>query len=237
MVSKPHCLILMIASQLVVNGCSRADVAGILGHNVILQFRFNTSVTDRSHFAVYFLDNKKAEHCPWEGCSRERGFEVYAKNSSIFCHITNLTQGHSGTYRGTLFHKNGPVEESNTVHLIIQEEKINNTVSHAQENRKTTKYPPKYFSSAIIAVLVVLPVVLLATSLSWFFWCRVRVRGNKAQQNSPAATQVDSVASNNMQEGAFAYSVLDFPKREVTLLDSKPNDTEYVRVHHHPHQK
>ncbi|XP_077440516.1 uncharacterized protein LOC144062727 [Vanacampus margaritifer] len=226
--------VLMIATHLIINGHSRqTQIAGTLGHNVTLQFTLNTSITNSSHFAVYFGSTKKvAEYCPWEsGCLNDRGFDVYAENYSVFCQITNLTRGHSGTYRASLFPKSRPPEESNEVHLIVQE-KSNNTISDQQEYRKTSKSPPSIFSSVTLTVLVVLPFVLLVATLPWFFWCCARARAKRAQQNSSPSIQVASVASNNMPEDDFTYSVLDFPKRDTTRLDSKTNDTEYVRVQH-----
>ncbi|XP_061682011.1 uncharacterized protein LOC133503973 [Syngnathoides biaculeatus] len=237
MMHKLPCLLSMIAPYLFINGCSREDVVGILGRNITLRFTFNTSITNSSHFVVYLMGNKTAEYCPRGDCPGKSSFEVYSKDSFVFCHITNLTQSHGGPYTAALLHKTRPAEKSSTVHLVVQEAKSTNNVSRAQENDKTTEYAEDNFSSAIIAVFVIIPVVLLVISLPLLFWCRKRVRGRTTQQNSPPTKQADSVASSSMHEGAFAYSVLNFPKREVTPLDCRANNTEYVRVHHHPHQK
>lgn len=117
-------------------GRSRAQVTVIRGHDVTLQFTFNITITNSSHFAVYVEGNiKKAEHCPWKGCSRESGFDIYSANSSVFYQITNLTQGHSGTYNAILFPQSEPPKKSNKVHLIVQEEKSNNTGKHDMFNK------------------------------------------------------------------------------------------------------
>ncbi|XP_077391373.1 uncharacterized protein LOC144027587 [Festucalex cinctus] len=233
--------VLTIATHLIINSHSRrTQITGILGNDVALQFTLNTSITNSSHFAVYLVQgtNKKmAEYCPWSGCSSQRGFHIYAENSSAFCQITNPTQAHSGTYKASLFSKSKPPEESNEVHLIIREETSNSNNSREHEYRKTTNYPPSIFSSVTLTVLVVLPAVLLAAILPGFFWCCVQARAKKAQQNSSPSTQVVSVVSNNMPEADFTYSVLDFPKKDTTLLVNKTNDIEYVRVHHPPHQR
>ncbi|XP_019730701.1 uncharacterized protein LOC109518949 [Hippocampus comes] len=232
MVPKPLWLVFMTTMQLIINGRSRAQVTVIQGHDVTLQFTFNINITNNNHFAVYVEGGKKkAEHCPWKGCSRERGFDIYSEKSSVFCQITNLTQGHSGTYSARLFSKSEPTKESNKVHLIVQEEKSNNSVLRAQENRNTTKYPPSFFSSVTNTSLVVLPVISFAATLPWFFCCCVRARANKARKKPSPSTQVACVATNIMPEADLAYSVLDFPKREATLPDSKPNDSEYVHSH------
>ncbi|XP_057697820.1 uncharacterized protein LOC130919270 isoform X2 [Corythoichthys intestinalis] len=120
-------IVLMISTHSVITGQSRAKITGILGDDITLQFTFNTSVSNSSHFAIYLEGNKKAEYCPSKGCSREHGFHIYSENSHVFCLITNLTQGHSGTYWATLFPEGTPTQRSSRVHLIIQE-KSNNTV-------------------------------------------------------------------------------------------------------------
>ncbi|XP_057697818.1 uncharacterized protein LOC130919270 isoform X1 [Corythoichthys intestinalis] len=222
-------IVLMISTHSVITGQSRAKITGILGDDITLQFTFNTSVSNSSHFAIYLEGNKKAEYCPSKGCSREHGFHIYSENSHVFCLITNLTQGHSGTYWATLFPEGTPTQRSSRVHLIIQE-KSNNTVSGAQENKNTTKNQSSIFTTVIIAVIVVLLVVLLAGTLTWFFRCCVRAGGSKTQHNSPPVRQVASLESHDTSEGALAYSVVNISKiRTDTQVESRPDETQYAR--------
>ncbi|XP_061154064.1 uncharacterized protein LOC133167337 [Syngnathus typhle] len=236
MVPKSLWFVLTIATHLIINGCSRAQVTGLLGHDVTLRFTFNTNITNSSHFAVYLVGQKKAEYCPWKGCAKKHGFDIYSENSFVFFQIINLTEEHNGTYSATLFPQSGPPEESNKVHLIVQE-KSNKTVPHEQEHRKPTEYQPSIFSTTTITVLVVLPVISLAATLAWFFRCYVRARVNKADENSSPSTQVATVSTNNMLQAEFAYSVLDFPKKEFTVLTDEPNNTDYVKVYLPPYTK
>ncbi|XP_061739370.1 uncharacterized protein LOC133540619 isoform X3 [Nerophis ophidion] len=122
-VTKPLEFVLMITMHMAVTGqADQAEVTGILGQNVTLQFRFNqTIITKTSHFAVYKTGPKKmAEWFPQKGCST--GFSIYLDNSSALYQITNLTHGHTGTYWATLFTKSGPARRSSSVRLLVLEE-------------------------------------------------------------------------------------------------------------------
>nr|XP_061831966.1 uncharacterized protein LOC133616563 [Nerophis lumbriciformis] len=237
-VTKPLEFVLMITMHMVVTGPGQAEVTGILGQNVTLQFRFNqTIITKRSHFAVYTTGPKKmAEWFPQKGCST--CFGLYLDNSSARYQITNLTHGHTGTYWATLFTKSGLARPSSSVHLLVLEEDSHDTISHVEENRGTTKHTPRTshlpFSDPVIAIPVVSLVVLLAAVLPCLFWCCVRTRGTKvgaffrADVNADGNSQPSTQAPPAAPEPTFVYSVLDFPKRLPTPLKDKP--TEYCRV-------
>ncbi|XP_061883505.1 uncharacterized protein LOC133634871 [Entelurus aequoreus] len=233
-------------------GPGQAEVTGILGQNVTLQFRFNqTIISKRSHFAVYTTGPKKmAEWLPQKGCSTCLG--LYLDNSSAHYQITNLTHGHSGTYWATLFTKSGPARQSSSVHLLVLEENSHDTtcivfssvtcsfmaVSRVEGNRRITKHTPGTshlpFSGPVIAILVVSLVVLLAAVLPFLFWCCVRTRGTKVgaffrtDVNADGNSQPSTQAPPTAPEPTFVYSVLDFPKRLPTPLKDKP--TEYCSV-------
>ncbi|XP_054646913.1 uncharacterized protein LOC129189333 isoform X1 [Dunckerocampus dactyliophorus] len=238
-VTKRLGLVLMITTHMVISGPGQAEVTGIVSHNVTLQFTFNDAITAKSHFAVYTTGPQKMAECsPRKGCSTgKRGFDLYFDNSSVLCQITNLTQGHTGTYWATLFTEGGQTRPSPSVHLIVQEENSHDTNSHEQENSTTTKYQPResspLFFGPIFAVLVVSLVVLLAATLPCFFWRCVRARDCSAEENSQPATQVPPA----VPEPTFVYSVMDFPMRQATHLKEKPIGTYYCSIRYHPNQK
>ncbi|XP_077464300.1 uncharacterized protein LOC144079419 [Stigmatopora argus] len=224
------CFVLIVATHRVITGQSRARVTGTLGKKVTLQFTFNTSVSNDSHFAMYQNYNKKAEYCPLRGCSNELGFDIYSENAFVFGQITNLTQGHSGIYSATLFLEDGRTQTSGTVDLILREEKSNDTVSSAPKNGNTTQNQPSILTSVIFAVIGVLLVVLLAGTLTRFL-CYDWARGTKTQPDSPPIPEVASFESHDIAEGALAYSVVYISKSRhaVTQLDRTP-EVQYAEI-------
>ncbi|XP_061739369.1 uncharacterized protein LOC133540619 isoform X2 [Nerophis ophidion] len=232
-VTKPLEFVLMITMHMAVTGqADQAEVTGILGQNVTLQFRFNqTIITKTSHFAVYKTGPKKmAEWFPQKGCST--GFSIYLDNSSALYQITNLTHGHTGTYWATLFTKSGPARRSSSVRLLVLEENRPDTISHVEENRQTTKHTPRTshlpFSGPVIAIFVVSLVVVFAAVFPCLFWCCVRTRGTKDGAIFRADVNADGNSQPSTQappEPTFVYSLLDFPKRLPTPLKDKPTLT------------
>ncbi|KAI3368217.1 hypothetical protein L3Q82_007943 [Scortum barcoo] len=106
-------------------------------------------------------------------------FYVYPKTNSVFYHITNLTLNHSGSYWATVFMASGLAKESNKVELIVQEKNTSTTVPPTTNDITINKGSgsPRVFSSYIVTVLAVSPVVLLVALLPWFIWCLVRTKG------------------------------------------------------------
>lgn len=104
-------------------GPSRAEVTGLLSNNITLQFPFNVSISNNSHFAVYIDSKKIAEYRQGD---RTGVFDVYSKNTTVFYHITNLNLNDSGYYWASLF-KEGYAEESDKVQLIVREENRSST--------------------------------------------------------------------------------------------------------------
>ncbi|KAL3977522.1 interferon regulatory factor 2-binding protein [Sarotherodon galilaeus] len=120
---------------------SHAQVIGILGSNITLQFTFNVSITENSQIGIYTTGFKKIDDLK----SRKSFFDIYPRNNSVFYHITNLTLSHSNTYCAILF---GAIPiKSNEVQLFIEEK---NTHSTATE---TPAEPPQYNSNAVITVI------------------------------------------------------------------------------------
>ncbi|XP_044056518.1 uncharacterized protein LOC122878163 isoform X2 [Siniperca chuatsi] len=214
---------------------SRAEVTGILSSNITLQFTFNVSITKNSHFAVYTTGQRKiAEYPQGKGGGV---FNFHPKNTTVFYHITNLKLNDSGRYWASVFMDSGFLEESNKVELIVREENRSSTVP-PMLNITTT--PKTTSSSHVITVLVVSPVVLLAAIVPWLIWCLVRTKDKQQQppqQTSNHTVQATVEAFNNVPAPSLVYSVLDFPKRPLSVLEMNPNDTEYAAVSYLPEKR
>ncbi|XP_039457472.1 uncharacterized protein LOC116320210 isoform X2 [Oreochromis aureus] len=125
----------------IISDPSHAQVIGILGSNITLQFTFNVSITENSQIGIYTTDEKKIDDFK----SGKSSFDIYPQKNSVFYHITNLTLSHSNTYWASLL---GVIPiKSNEVQLFIEEK---NTHSTATE---TPAEPPQYNSNAIITVI------------------------------------------------------------------------------------
>ncbi|XP_034387031.1 uncharacterized protein LOC117729780 isoform X1 [Cyclopterus lumpus] len=233
-VSKPLGLVLIVTVHMVFNGPIPAEVTGSLGTNITFQFTFNTSVT--KHFAVYTTNHTKiAEYSQGNRRKREGDFDVHPENNYVLCHITNLKLHHSGIYWATLFMDLGlPIESNNKVQLIVREEnRINTVPPMANDITIIDSGSPSFFSTHIVTVLVVPPVVLLAAVLPLLIWCLMRTKDKQPphEQHSSNPTVQETVeASNNVPTPPLVYSVLDFPKRSAAVLEINPSGTEYSAV-------
>ncbi|XP_039985146.1 uncharacterized protein LOC120791068 [Xiphias gladius] len=240
-VTKPVGLILIATAHMVFNGPSKAEVTGILGSNITLQFRFNnTTIHDDSHFAVYTTGQKKIDEYSKHKCFSGKG-HLYPKNTSVLYHITNLKLNQSGTYWASLFMGSGLPKESDKVQLIVQKERRHSTVPPVSTTMPLIggNGSSSVFSSHIITLLVVSPVVLLASVLPWLIWCLMRTK-DKQQQPQGKSNPIERDTAEEPSRVAppsLVYSVLDFPKRPPTVLEINPNDTEYAAVSYLPEER
>ncbi|KAM3619226.1 uncharacterized protein V6R79_004806 [Siganus canaliculatus] len=224
-------LVVISAAHMALNGPSRAEVTGIAGASIRLQFTFNASLSNDSNFAVYLTDNKIAEYNRGQ---TKGNFVVSHENTSVFLHITNLKVNDSGLYHASLFDLS-PLPESEKVQLIVQEE--------VKENRSTTVPPEEVnthtkardidgSSSILVFVLVVSPVLLVAAALTCLIWCLLRTR-DKPQSSPPqqsSSATIQEAVDEPQNKPSVIYSVLDFPKRPSAVLEMNSNDTEYAAV-------
>lgn len=231
-VTKPLELMLIVAAHMIFNVPSQAEVTGIVGTNISLQFTFNVSLTEKSHFGVYVTDQRKiAEYTQ----GKERGiFDIYPINSSVFWHIKNLKLNDSGSYWATLFKGSGLPQQSNKVQLTVRVKDRSSTVPPMQST-----VPPSEdsgSSSVIVTVLVVSPAVLLTVFLTCLIWCLVRTKDEQQQppqqqqQSSNPTVKERAETSEDVPASSLIYSVLDFPKRPLEDLKANPSDTEYAAV-------
>ncbi|XP_041791430.1 uncharacterized protein LOC121605544 isoform X2 [Chelmon rostratus] len=203
----------------------RLAVTGIVGTNISLQFTFNVSLTKSSYFGVYVTDQKKiAEYILGKYTDV---FDIYPENSSVVWHIKNLKLNDSGSYWATII-ESGLAQESNKVQLMVQEGNKSSTVPPMPNNIPVTNY--NGISSHIVTVLVVSPLVLLTALLPCLIWCLVRSKDRQHQpppQQSSNPTVKETVeASENVPATSLVYSVLDFPKRPLEVLEMNPSDTD-----------
>ncbi|XP_042339791.1 uncharacterized protein LOC121941135 [Plectropomus leopardus] len=238
-VLKPLGLVLIITAHMVFNGPSRAEVTGILGTNITLQFKFNVTVNKNSYFAFYTRNLKIAEY-NGRSNSKRGDMNFYPNKTSVFCQITNLTRNHSGIYWATLLDSR-PAQESNKVELIVREENRNSTVSPTLNDITINKDSgsPSFFSSHVVTVLVVSPVgllaaVLLCLSLIWFFLRTKDIQQPPPEQSSNPTVQETIEVSNSVPAPPLIYSILDFPKRPPAVVTFDPNDIEYADVSYLP---
>lgn len=229
-ITKPLGLVLIVTAHMVFNDPSHAEVIGIFGSNITLQFTFNISITENSQIGIYTTGEKKIDDFK----SGKSSFDIYPQNNSVFYHITNLTLNHTNTYWASLF---GVIPiKSNEVKLIVEERNISSTAPlpstkpTVHVNESSSSFP----TSNIIIIFAVLPVVLLATVLPWLICSLVRPKDKQQQQQSPQSstpTVQESVASSSsVSAPSVIYSVLDFPKRPPTVVEINPRDTEYAAV-------
>lgn len=228
-ITKPLGLVLIVTAHMVFNDPSHAEVIGIFGSNITLQFTFNVSIKN-SDIGIYTTGEKKIDDLK----NRKSSFDIYPQNNSVFYHITNLTLNHTNTYWASLL--GGIPRKSNEVKLIVEERNISSTAPlpstkpTVHVNESSSSFP----TSNIIIIFAVLPVVLLATVLPWLICSLVRPKDKQQQQQSPQSstpTVQESVASSSsVSAPSVIYSVLDFPKRPPTVVEINPRDTEYAAV-------
>ncbi|XP_029285090.1 uncharacterized protein LOC115006761 [Cottoperca gobio] len=245
-ISKPLGLVLIVTAHMVFNGLSQAEITGLPGTNVTLQFTFNVSVPES--FAVYTKNHttkytqKVAGYSQGKSSSKEENVKVYAKNMSVFFHITNLKLSQSGIYWASLFRDLGLPKESKMVELIVQDENRSSTVPPVPNDITINEDSgsPSLFSSQFVTVLVVSLVVLLAAAFSLLIWCLVRSKDKQQpppQQSSNPTVQKTDEASNNVPAPPLVYSFLDFPKRPSSVFVINASETEYAAVSYRPENR
>ncbi|XP_069008989.1 uncharacterized protein [Embiotoca jacksoni] len=230
--------ILIITVHMVLNGPSYAEVTGILGNSITLQFIFNVSIHNYHHLSIYITgETKIADYSSCKDC-----FEVHPENASVFYRITNLSLNNSQTYWAILFlhnssRKMSTITTSNRVQLIVRVENKSTTVSPVPTTFTTTQGNGNHslLSNDIVTVLVVLPVLLLAAVLPALLCCLMKTKDKQLHpqplpQSSNATLQETVEASNNVPAPSLIYSVLDFPKRAPAVVEMNPSDTEYAAV-------
>ncbi|XP_020512153.2 uncharacterized protein [Labrus bergylta] len=234
-ITKSVGIFLIVAAHMVFIDCSRTNVIGILGSNITLQFTFNISITNNSHFAIYRnvppdSQKKIAEYTNGQSKSGVH-FNTYPQNNYVFCHIKNLSLSHGGPYWASFFmDSKGFPTESEKVLLIVLEESNNSTGPTVQDDSLKIDGGN---SNIMTSVLVVSPVVLLAAVLTGLIWCLVRTKDKQeasTHQNSNPTIQETVDASIPVPPSSLVYSVLDFPKRTSTVLEINSSDTEYAAV-------
>ncbi|KAM4549493.1 uncharacterized protein PAE49_017388 isoform 1-T2 [Odontesthes bonariensis] len=243
-VRKPLGFIFIVTAHMIFNAAEnnnsklqspgQANVTGILGNNITLEFTFNVNITKDISFAVYKTGEKKISEYPrFRSC-----FKVFPKNASVFYHITKLTQNNSEVYWASLFDPDiGPAITSNKVQLIVQEEE--NTTTDPIPT-KTTIPSDSGSSELIPTILVVTPVMLLAAVLLFLICCLVRTNDQQQeepQRNSNPTVQESIEGSIHVPGPSLVYSVLDFPKRPPAVVESHPSETEYASVSYLPEKK
>ncbi|XP_005730322.1 uncharacterized protein LOC102209246 isoform X1 [Pundamilia nyererei] len=243
-ITKPLGLVFIITAHMVFNDPSHAQVIGIFGSNITLQFTFNVSINVNSQIGIYITGEKKIDDFKsWKG-----SFVICPQNNSVFYHIINLTLNHTNTYWASLF--GGNLRKSNEVKLTVEERNISCTAPPPSTKPTVFNESSNSLSiNKIIIIFAVLPVVLLATVLPWLICSLVRPKEagsggdakpslalNKQQQQqerpqSSTPTVQESVASlSSVSAPSVIYSVLDFPKRPPTIVEINPRDTEYAAV-------
>ncbi|XP_035764127.1 uncharacterized protein LOC118454263 [Neolamprologus brichardi] len=242
-ITKPLGLVFIITAHMVFNDPSHAQVIGIFGSNITLQFTFNVSINENSQIGIYITGEKKIDDFK----SGKGSFVIYPQNNSVFYHITNLTQNHTNTYWASLFVDN--LRKSNEVKLTVEERNISCTAPPPSTKPTDRVNEPPSSINNIIIIFAVIPVVLLATVLPWLICSLVRpkeagsggdakpslaLNKQQQQQQSPQSstpTVQESVASlSSVSAPSVIYSVLDFPKRPPTIVEINPRDTEYAAV-------
>ncbi|MEQ2219157.1 hypothetical protein XENOCAPTIV_013375, partial [Xenoophorus captivus] len=117
--TKPLGLTLIVAANMFFYGPTHADVRGVVGQNISIQFTFNSSISSDSRIGVYKCTDKQQKISEYP--NYKNVFEIYPENSSIRFHLTNLSLNHTEIYWATLF-KTSTNEFSERVQLTVQVE-------------------------------------------------------------------------------------------------------------------
>lgn len=224
-------IIFIIVAHMAFNVQSQSkEVTGILGDNITLPFKFDTTLQKNGHFGVYKNQSAKTKIAEYQNANEGEVFKVHLENNSVSWRIINLTLSDNESYWVSLFGKSGLTKESNVVRLIIREGNRSSTVPTMQTEISTTEKNGS--SSVIVTVLVVSPVVLLVAVLLCLICCLVRAKDKQEtpQQNSTPTVQETIDSSTNVPVSSVVYSVLDFPKRPSAVLEMNSSDTEYAAV-------
>ncbi|XP_008404977.1 uncharacterized protein LOC103463424 [Poecilia reticulata] len=238
--AKPLGLVLIVTAHVVFYDPSHADVIGIVGQNISLHFKFNTTVTDKSHIAVYKCLEKEIKISEYPNYKNE--FKIHPEDSSIQFHITNLSLNHSETYWAILVVDLIKTHSKNEVKLIVQEDNLTTTVPPETSTftKTTSNGSSSFFSSQIVTVIVVSPFLLLAALLPFLVICLPKAKDQTQegpQRSSTPTTQETVEVSISTTDQSLVYSVLDFPKRPSSAVELGSNETEYATVSYLPEKK
>uniref|UniRef100_A0A096LQ31 Immunoglobulin subtype domain-containing protein n=1 Tax=Poecilia formosa TaxID=48698 RepID=A0A096LQ31_POEFO len=242
--TKPLGLVLIVTAHMVFYDPSHADVIGIVGQNISLHFKFNKTITDKSHIIVYKCPDKEIKISEYPYYKNE--FKIYPEDSSIHFHITNLSLNHSETYWAILVIDLITTLSKNKVKLIVQEDNLTTTVAPTvpPETSTFTKTSSNgsssFFSSQIVTVIVVSPFLLLAALLPFLVICLPKTKDQTQegpQRSSTPTTQETVEVSVSTTDQSLVYSVLDFPKRPSSAVELGSNETEYATVSYLPEKK
>ncbi|XP_072245385.1 uncharacterized protein [Leuresthes tenuis] len=242
-VRKPLGFILIVTTHVIFNAAEhsnsklqspgQANVTGILGNNITLQFTFNVKIPKNISLAVYKTGEKKISEYP----QFRRCFEVFSKNSTVFYHITNLSWNNSEVYWASLFNS-GAAIVSNKVQLIVQEEdRVPTDPIPTIPTISPGSGSSKLISPDAVTILVVTPVMLLAAVLLFLICCLVKTKDQQEeepQRNSNPTVQESIEDSIHVPRPSLVYSVLDFPKRPPAVVEFHPSETEYASVSYLP---
>ncbi|MED6263167.1 hypothetical protein CHARACLAT_001682 [Characodon lateralis] len=237
--TKPLGLTLIVAANMFFYGLTHADVRGVVGQNISLQFTFNSSISNDSRIGVYKCTNEEQKISEYP--NYKNVFEIYPKNSSIRFHLTNLSLNHTEVYWATLF-KTSTNELSKRVQLTVQVENRSTPVPPVLSTitKTTTSGSSSFFSSRVVTAFVVSPFLLLAALLSFLVICLVKAKDQtqeRPQRTSNPTIEETVEVSVNTAGPSLVYSVLDFSKRPPSALGFSQNDTEYATVSYLPEKK
>ncbi|KAK5606062.1 hypothetical protein CRENBAI_000925 [Crenichthys baileyi] len=218
---------------------THADVRGVVGQNISLQFTFNSSIRNDSRIAVYKCTDKEQKISEYP--NYKNVFEIYPENSSIRFHLINLSLNHTEIYWATLF-KNLKSKNSEKVQLTVQEENRSTSVPPVLSTftKTANSGTSSFFSSRVLTVIVVSPFLLLAALLSFLVICLVKAKDQtqeRPQRASNPTIEETVEVSVNTAGPSLVYSVLDFSKRPPSALGVSQNDTEYATVSYLPEKK
>lgn len=220
-------LLLMFLFMILLNGQSSAkEVKGILGKDIVLEFKFhNISHASISSASIYKnhsdqrSDNTKIDDCSLEhsNCSQTHKCVYHiATKAAYFC-IRSLDSKHSGVYWVTLFFKKSTVTLLHSNKLSLHLGLDNGTKVHPTSNQNTVRFEGSSSpgsSLIILAVLGVLTTVLLS-GLFVGFCLKRRLSSDTDQQDDLIAKS--QVTVEESKAGATVYSVeygvLDFQHR------------------------
>ncbi|XP_054906130.1 uncharacterized protein LOC129372694 isoform X2 [Poeciliopsis prolifica] len=237
--AKPLGLVLILTAHMVFCDSSHADVTGIVGQNISLHFKFNTTITYKSNFVVYKCLGKEEKISEYPNYKNE--FEIYPENSSIQYHMANLNLNQSETY-WAISVIDLKTTHSNKVKLIVREENPTTAVPPETSTfTKTTNNGSSSFSSSqIVTVIVVSPFLLLVALLPFLVICLPKPKDQpqeRPQRFSTATTQDTVEVTISTTDHSLVYSVLDFPKRPPSSVELGSNETEYATVSYLPEKK
>ncbi|XP_007541167.1 uncharacterized protein LOC103129877 [Poecilia formosa] len=238
--TKPLGLVLIVTAHMVFYDPSHADVIGIVGQNISLHFKFNKTITDKSHIIVYKCPDKEIKISEYPYYKNE--FKIYPEDSSIHFHITNLSLNHSETYWAILVIDLITTLSKNKVKLIVQEDNLTTTVPPETSTftKTSSNGSSSFFSSQIVTVIVVSPFLLLAALLPFLVICLPKTKDQTQegpQRSSTPTTQETVEVSVSTTDQSLVYSVLDFPKRPSSAVELGSNETEYATVSYLPEKK